>query len=137
MHATYSVESLLSEEELSNPGYDVFQFIYVMATPPRWNELDFDQPQDVVDGYATQFDYLKQGGKLALVPLMIGKAHATGTKILLCFGGQQEFLPLLENPDRIGSPSLSGIWYAWSKRTVTTASTWTGRSRWTRSCMLA
>ena len=101
MHATYSVESLLSEEELSNPGYDVFQFIYVMATPPRWNELDFDQPQDVVDGYATQFDYLKQGGKLALVPLMIGKAHATGTKILLCFGGQQEFLPLLENPDRI------------------------------------
>lgn len=38
---------------------------------------------------------------MALVPSMIEKAHAAGARILLCFGGQQEFLPLLENPDRI------------------------------------
>ena len=39
--------------------------------------------------------------KMALAPSMIEKAHAAGARILLCFGGQQEFLPLLENPDRI------------------------------------
>ena len=100
IHAAYSVESLLSEAELTNPGYDAFQFIYLMATP-EWAGLDFDRPQDAVDAYATQFDYLKQGGKMALVPSMIEKAHAAGARILLCFGGQQEFLPLLENPDRI------------------------------------
>ena len=71
-----------------------------MATP-EWAGLDFDRPQAAVDAYATQFDYLKQGGKMALVPSMIEKAHAAGARILLCFGGQQEFLPLLENPDRI------------------------------------
>ena len=71
-----------------------------MATP-EWAGLDFDRPQDAVDAYATQFDYLKQGGKMALAPSMIEKAHAAGARILLCFGGQQEFLPLLENPDRI------------------------------------
>ena len=100
IHAAYSVESLLSEAELTNPGYDAFQFIYLMATP-EWAGLDFDRPQDAVDAYATQFDYLKQGGKMALAPSMIEKAHAAGARILLCFGGQQEFLPLLENPDRI------------------------------------
>lgn len=134
IHAAYSVESLLSEAELTNPGYDAFQFIYLMATP-EWAGLDFDRPQDAVDAYATQFDYLKQGGKMALAPSMIEKAHAAGARILLCFGGQQEFLPCWRI--RIGSPGLSGIWCAWSKRTVTTASTWTGRSRWTRSCMPA
>ena len=38
IHAAYSVESLLSEAELTNPGYDAFQFIYLMATPewPGW-----------------------------------------------------------------------------------------------------
>ena len=100
IHATYSVESLLSAEEVANPGYDVFQFIYLMATPD-WKNLDFDQPQDVVDGYATQFDYAKAGGKMALVPRVIEQAHAAKAKILLCFGGQQEFIPFLENPDRI------------------------------------
>lgn len=93
IHAAYSVESLLSEAELTNPGYDAFQFIYLMATP-EWAGLDFDRPQDAVDAYATQFDYLKQGGKMALAPSMIEKAHAAGARILLCFGGQQEFLPL-------------------------------------------
>ena len=63
IHAAYSVESLLSEAELTNPGYDAFQFIYLMATP-EWAGLDFDRPQDAVDAYATQFDYLKQGGSL-------------------------------------------------------------------------
>lgn len=100
IHATYSVESLLSEEEVANPGYDAFQFIYLMATPD-WKNLDFDQPQDVVDGYATQFDYVMQGGKMALVPRVIEQAHAAKTKVLLSFGGQQEFVPFLENPDRI------------------------------------
>ena len=75
IHAAYSVESLLSEAELTNPGYDAFQFIYLMATP-EWAGLDFDRPQDAVDAYATQFDYLKQGGKMALVPSMIEKAHS-------------------------------------------------------------
>lgn len=82
IHAAYSVESLLSEAELTNPGYDAFQFIYLMATP-EWAGLDFDRPQDAVDAYATQFDYLKQGGKMALVPSMIEKAHAAGARILL------------------------------------------------------
>lgn len=100
IHAAYSVESLLSREELSNPGYDVFHFIYLMATPD-WKGLDFDRPQEVVDGYADGFDYRKQGGNMPLVPLMIEKAHDSNTKILLCFGGQQEFVPFLENPDRI------------------------------------
>jgi len=71
------------------------------AEAQQWAGLDFDRPQDAVDAYATQFDYLKQGGKMALAPSMIEKAHAAGARILLCFGGQQEFLPLLENPDRI------------------------------------
>lgn len=100
IHAAYSVESLLSREELSNPGYDVFHFIYLMATPD-WKGLDFDRPQEVVDSYADGFDYRKQGGNMPLVPLMIEKAHDSNTKILLCFGGQQEFVPFLENPDRI------------------------------------
>lgn len=30
---------------------------------------------------------------------MIGEVHAAGGKILLCFGGQQEFRPFLEKPN--------------------------------------
>jgi len=136
IHAAYSVESLLSEAELTNPGYDAFQFIYLMATP-EWAGLDFDRPQDAVDAYATQFDYLKQGGKMALAPSMIEKAKCTLPEGKSCSAsaGSRSSFPCWRI--RIGSPGLSGIWCAWSKRTVTTASTWTGRSRWTRSCMPA
>ena len=100
IHATYSVESLLSKEELSNPGYETFQFIYLMATPD-WKNFDFDLPQEVIDGYADRFDYTEQAGNMPLVPQMIEKAHDARVKILLCFGGQQEFRPFLEKPERI------------------------------------
>ena len=100
IHAAYSVESLLTQEELSDPGYDAFQFIYLMAAPD-WKNLDFDLPQDSILGYADRFGYRSQKGPMSLVPDMIVKAHAGKTKVLLCFGGQQEFRPFLEKPERI------------------------------------
>lgn len=100
IHGTYSVESLLSRAELLNPGYDAFQFIYLMATPD-WKKLDFDLPQSRILDYADAFDYSRENGTMSLVPAMIEKAHAADAKILLCFGGQQEFKPFLENPERI------------------------------------
>ena len=101
LHATYSVESLLSEAELSNPGYDAFDFIYLMATPAEWPMIDFDLPRDEIVALADAFDYTRAGGHMPLVPQMVRKAHEAGTKILLCFGGQKEFLPFLEKPDRL------------------------------------
>lgn len=100
IHATYSVESLLSEAELSNPGYEDFQFLYLMAVPD-WKNIDFDLPQERINEYADCFDYTAQPGNMKLVPQVIRKAHEGGTKILLCFGGQQEFVPFLEKPERI------------------------------------
>ena len=94
------MESLLSKEELSNPGYETFQFIYLMATPDSKNFF-FALPQEVIDGYADRFDYTEQAGNMPLVPQMIEKAHDARVKILLCFGGQQEFRPFLEKPERI------------------------------------
>ena len=41
------------------------------------------------------------GSHMPLVPQMVRKAHEAGTKILLCFGGQKEFLPFLEKPGRL------------------------------------
>ena len=100
LHATYSVESLLSEAELSNPGYDAFDFIYLMATPAEWPGIDFDLPRDEIVALADSFDYTRAGGHMPLVPQMVRKAHDAGAKILLCFGGQKEFLPFLEKPER-------------------------------------
>ena len=101
LHATYSVESLLSEAELSNPGYDAFDFIYLMATPAEWPGIDFDLPRDEIVALADSFDYTRAGGHMPLVPQMVRKAHDAGAKILLCFGGQKEFLPFLEKPERL------------------------------------
>lgn len=100
IHGTYSVESLLSPEELSHPGYESFQFIYLMATP-EWQKIDFDQPQETINACADGFDYREAKGNMPLVPLLIEKAHARKTRVLLCFGGQQEFVPFLEKPERI------------------------------------
>ena len=49
IHAAYSVESLLSEAELTNPGYDAFQFIYLMATP-EWRPCA-DRPYQLPEPY--------------------------------------------------------------------------------------
>ena len=138
IHAAYSVESLLSEAELTNPGYDAFQFIYLMATP-EWAGLDFDRPQDAVDAYATQFDYLKQGGKMALVPSMIEKAHAAGRFPKACafrigagwhvgLGGFARFLPPPPSspsvPDQSGFAQWTGIAPSSSWSTFGSIPTW-------------
>lgn len=102
LHATYSVESLLTPEEVNNPSYDAFQFIYLMATP-AWSKLDFDQPRDSLLAEADRFDYRTGGGKRPLVPRLIEQAHEQGARVLLCFGGQQEFRPFLERPERIAN----------------------------------
>lgn len=101
IHAAYSVESLLSREELAAPDYDTFRFLYLMATPD-WKTIDFDQPQESINDFADRFDYSRQEGNMPLVPQMIARAHESDTKILLSFGGQKEFLPFVERPERIG-----------------------------------
>lgn len=100
IHGAYSVESLLSEAELSNPNYGDFEFIYLMAVP-EWPKIDFDLPQDSVNAYADNFDYHTAPGNMPLVPRLIEKAHARNTNVLLCFLGQKEFLPFLEKPERL------------------------------------
>ena len=102
IHATYSVSGLLTEAELSNPRYDRFQFIYVMASPAWWN-IDFDRPQEAILRDADAFDYSLLEGGIALTPEMVRQAHAAGTKILLCFGGTEQFRPMLERPERFAS----------------------------------
>lgn len=101
IHAAYSVESLLSEAELSGPGYEAFDFVYLMAAPAKWWTLDFDLPEAEIVRRADAFDYASAPGNMPLVPRMIGEVHAAGGKILLCFGGQQEFRPFLEKPERL------------------------------------
>lgn len=101
IHATYSVESLLSEAEMSNPGYEAFDFIYLMAAPTHWSEIDYDRPRSEIESLADAFDYTRAGGHMPLVPQMIRKAHEVGAKILLSLGGQQEFRPFLERPERL------------------------------------
>ena len=101
IHAAYSVESLLSEAELSGPGYEAFDFVYLMAAPAKWWTLDFDLPEAAIVRRADAFDYASAPGNMPLVPRMIGEVHAAGGKILLCFGGQQEFRPFLEKPERL------------------------------------
>lgn len=102
IHATYSVSGLLSEAELSNPCYDRFQFIYVMGSPAWWT-VNFDRPQEAILRDADAFDYSSLEGGIALTPEMIRQAHAAGTKILLCFGGTEQFRPMLERPERFAS----------------------------------
>lgn len=101
IHAAYSVESLLSEAEMSNPGYEAFDFIYLMAAPTHWSEIDYDLPRSEIESLADAFDYTRAGGHMPLVPQMIRKAHEAGAKILLSLGGQQEFRPFLERPERL------------------------------------
>ncbi|WP_162272062.1 glycosyl hydrolase family 18 protein [Alistipes provencensis] len=100
IHGVYSVESLLSEAELSNPNYGAFEFIYLMAAP-EWSKIDFDLPQERINAYADSFDYRMAPGNMPLVPQMIEKAHAEEANVLLCFGGQKEFRTFLEKPERL------------------------------------
>lgn len=99
VHATYSVAGFLTERELENPRYDRFHFIYTMASPAWWT-VDFDQPRDSVLRAADSFGYEHLTGGIALTPRMIEKARSEGAKVLLCFGGTEQFRPLLERPRR-------------------------------------
>lgn len=99
IHATYSIAGLVTEAELAGPDYDNYHFIYVMGSPAWW-QTDFDQNVEEVEKIADRFDYKAMKDGMALTPEMIGKAHEAGSKILLCFGGTDQFIPLMEKPER-------------------------------------
>ncbi len=103
VHGTYTVESLLGEEELAHPDYGKFRFMYLMAAPQDWMKLDFGMPQDSIDRAADRFDYARAGGNMPLVPRMIDEAHARGCSVLLSLGGQLEFVPFVEHPERFAN----------------------------------
>lgn len=98
---TYTVESLIGEAELASPDYGKFRFIYFMAVPQDWMKQDFGMPQESIDRMADRFDYARAGGNMPLVPRLIAQAHACGCSVLLSLGGQQEFVPFLEHPERL------------------------------------
>lgn len=100
IHGTYHTEQLLTSIELSNPGYEDFDFIYHMGMPD-WTALDFDCPRDSAIAYADRFDYAQGERNMPLVPQMISKAHEAGARVLLCLGGQQEFVPFVQKPQML------------------------------------
>lgn len=101
VHATYSVAGWLTAEELANPGYEDYDFIYLMGAPAWW-EVDFSRPESEVLQKADAFSYAALDGGMKLTPEFIDKAHEAGTKVLLCFGGTDQFIPLLKDPSQFG-----------------------------------
>lgn len=89
VHGTYSVDSRLkSKQEIDKSGFRDFQFVYLMAGP-RWEIADFDLPQPQIDDkYVHRHTYpVSEADGVALVPYLIDKVHADGSKILVSFPG--------------------------------------------------
>lgn len=100
VHGCYSVKTLLTDEELSCPQYDDYDFMYLMALPEWW-KFDFDCSREEARAFAESFDYAQADSNMARVPKMIQKCHEEGVKILLCCNGGEIFVPFMEKPSML------------------------------------
>lgn len=88
IHGTYSVGGRLkSPGEVKQSDFKQIPFVYLMACPPL-EMADFARDkQEVMDKYVNDFSYPAGEKGNALVPALIEKVHADGSKILISFPG--------------------------------------------------
>lgn len=88
IHGTYSVGGRLkSPDEIRQSDFTQIQFVYLMACPTL-EMTDFAQDrQYIMDKYVNNFSYPSGEKGNALVPSLIDKVHADGSKILISFPG--------------------------------------------------
>lgn len=135
IHAAYSVESLLSEAELTNPGVRCLP-VHLPDGYARLGRAGF-RPAAGCRRRLCHAVRLPEAGRQ-------DGARAVHDRKGACRRGQDTVV--LRRAAGVPSPAgesgsdrqVCRVYGApGQEKTVTTASTWTGRSRWTRSCMPA
>jgi len=88
IHATYSVGGRLKNmDEIRQSDFRQIQFVYLMACSPL-EMADFARDkQFIADKYVNNFSYPAGEEGDALVPSLIEKVHADGSKVLISFPG--------------------------------------------------